>query len=164
MSAEAVNKCFLSNQRSSRDLKHDVGYAETDKNQGFSYVAVTGGIVGGFLLVFSVIYLLLGKRRSQSDPGPEYNENNFHTGEKMENHQNIFIKGKDLKINVVHSTEDERNRFEEFQKLEEKVAHCITPFKSTKTSQKEKNAKHNRYRDIGKYLLEILIDILIGYF
>ena len=149
---EVINKCFPSNQRSSRDLKHDVEYAETDNNPGFPYVVITGCIVGGILVMFAVIYLLLGERRSESDPGPEYNENNFHKGENIENHQNIFVKGEDLKINVVHSTEDERNRLEEFQKLETKVAHYITPFKSTKTSQKGKNAKHNRYRDIGKYI------------
>ena len=72
----------------------------------------------------------------------------------------IFKKGEDLKVNVAHSTEDEGSRFEEFKKLEAKVAHFIAPVKSTAISQKEKNAKHNRYRDIGKTHPLLLISIL----
>ena len=60
------------------------------------------------------------------------------------------MKKENLKINVLNSTEDEKNIFEEFNKLETKTAACISLVKSTKTSQKEKNKKHNRYSDIGK--------------
>ena len=62
----------------------------------------------------------------------------------------IIKKGKDLKIDVVNATDDERMRFEEFQKLEAQVAESITPVKTTNISREEDNAKHNRYRDIGK--------------
>ena len=62
----------------------------------------------------------------------------------------IFKKGDDLKNNVVYSTEDERKRFEEFTQLETKVATSITLVKTTEVSREEDNAKHNRYRDIGK--------------
>ena len=44
---------------------------------------------------------------------------------------------------------DENKRFEEFLKLEAKVSSSISPVKSTATSRKETNAKHNRYTDIG---------------
>ena len=62
----------------------------------------------------------------------------------------IFEKGADLKNTVVYSTEDERKRFEEFTQLETKVAATITLVKTTAVSREEDNAKHNRYRDIGK--------------
>ena len=62
----------------------------------------------------------------------------------------IFEKGDDLKNTVVFSTEDERKRFEEFTQLETKVAASITMVMTTKISREEDNAKHNRYRDIGK--------------
>ena len=61
-----------------------------------------------------------------------------------------FKKGEDLKTKIVNSTEFEKNRFEEFEKLEAKVAERITPIKFTVTSREEKNSKHNRYSDIGK--------------
>ena len=142
---DVINKCFRTNQRSPRHIEHDDEFVKADENPGFPYIAVTGCVVGGFLLVYSVTYLLLAKKRSQSDPGPKY----IQRGEDIENHHNIFIKGEDLKLDLVHSAEDER-RFEDFQKLEDRVAHYISPVKSTAISQKEKNAKHNRYRDIGK--------------
>ena len=62
----------------------------------------------------------------------------------------IFKKGDDLKNDVVYSTEDERRRFEEFKDLEAKVAKSVSPVKTTEIARKEDNAKHNRYRDIGK--------------
>ena len=65
----------------------------------------------------------------------------------------IFEKGDDLKNIVVYSTEDERKRFEEFTQLETKVAASITMVKTTEVSREEDNAKHNRYRDIGKALI-----------
>ena len=70
----------------------------------------------------------------------------------------IFEKGEDLKNNVVYSTEDERKRFEEFTQLETKVAATITLVKTNDVSREEDNAKHNRYRDIGK---EIIVNSLI---
>ena len=62
----------------------------------------------------------------------------------------IFQKGETLKNDVVHATEDEKKIFEEFQTLETRVAESITPVKTTNISREEENAKHNRYKDIGK--------------
>ena len=56
----------------------------------------------------------------------------------------------DLKINVVISTENEKNIFEEFNKLEDKTTDRITLVKSTNTPRKQKNKRHNRYSDISK--------------
>ena len=146
---DVINKCFRTNQRSPRHIKHDGEFSKANENPGFPYIAVTGCVISGCLLVYSVSYLLLAKKISQSDPGPKY----IQRGEDIENHQSTFIKGEDLKVNLVHSTEDERKRFEEFKKLEAKVSHHIAPVKSTAIAQKEKNAKHNRYRDIGKHII-----------
>ena len=73
----------------------------------------------------------------------------------------IFEKGDELKNNVVYSTEDERKRFEEFTQLETKVAATITLVKTAEVSREEDNAKHNRYRDIGKATIIYCINIYL---
>ena len=62
----------------------------------------------------------------------------------------IFKKGVDLKNNVVYATNNEWKILEEYKDLEAEVVESINPVKTTKISREEDNAKHNRYRDIGK--------------
>ena len=62
----------------------------------------------------------------------------------------IFKKGVDLKNNVVYATNNEWKILEEYKDLEAEVVESINPVKTTTISREEDNAKHNRYRDIGK--------------
>ena len=75
----------------------------------------------------------------------------------------IFQKGENLKNDVVHATEDEKKIFEEFQTLEARVAESITPVKKTNISCEEENAKHNRYKDIGKEFLQRLMVLIVHF-
>lgn len=154
---EAMKKCFQKDQRTARDINR-YHHSEGEKSeQGFPYAAIIGVVVCGLLLVLSCWYYRKKKSLADAEPGSELNESNFfQNGEEKEIGHNIFMKKEDLKINVVNSMEDEKNIFKEFQKLEAMVAKCVTLVKSTQTPQEEKNARHNRYADIGKehtYLL-----------
>ena len=146
---EAIQKCF-ENERTPRD--YHSGHEKIGQKQGSPHGAIIGGIVGGLLLllVLSMTSLICLKKKFRPEPGPEYDVSNFQRGEEKEIHQKIFMKKENPKVNVLNSTEDEKNIFEEFNKLETKTAACISLVKSTKTPQKEKNKKHNRYSDIGK--------------
>ena len=99
-----------------------------------------------FLVSFFAICWWCGwcqKKKSTTAPG-------YNMRARVDCNHNTFKKGEELKTKIVNSTEFEKDRFEEFEKLEAKVAEGITPIKSTVTSREEKNSRHNRYSDIGK--------------
>ena len=112
------------------------------KNLGIIAGVVTAVII--IILAIAIVFFICKKKSDK----PEIlvpNERDSDQGKSI-----IFFKNNELKNNVVESTNHEQNRLQEFQKLEVKVAESITPVKMTNISREEDNAKHNRYKDIGK--------------
>ena len=96
------------------------------------------------ILAIAILFLICKKKSDKPDIlVPD--EKDSDQGKSI-----LFVKNNELKNNVVNSTVDEQKRVQEFQKLEAKVAESITPVKMTNISREEDNAKHNRYKDIGK--------------
>ena len=112
------------------------------KNLGIIAGVVTAVII--IILAIAILFLICKKKSDKPDIlVPD--EKDSDQGKSI-----LFVKNNELKNNVVNSTVDEQKRVQEFQKLEAKVAESITPVKMTNISREEDNAKHNRYKDIGK--------------
>ena len=126
-------------------------------------IKVSLGIIAGVVTVTVIIIILtiffIYKKKSDKPDTIVPNERDYDEGKAI-----IFYKNNELKQNVVDSTEDEQKRVQEFKKLEAKVDECITLVKMTNVSREEENAKHNRYKDIGKEFNKKNLKVFIVHF
>ena len=111
------------------------------------------------IIILAIALFFICKKKSDKPDILVPNERDYEQGKTI-----VFYKNNELKQNVVDSTQDEQKRVQEFQKLEAKVDECITPVKMTNVSREEENAKHNRYKDIGKEFNKKNLKVFIVHF
>ena len=87
-----INKKETGSDEASKSNGDNDTNENTNENMGFTYIATIGGIVGGLLVVCSVIYLVIGHKKSKPDHGPQNNRKDFQGRVENENNKKIIMK------------------------------------------------------------------------